>query len=91
MSTPTEPRLAKQKIIFGDLFPGRNYVRPLPPLFGQKTFLRGGGGVYILNPPPRQDFIRPPSFIRPPPLAGYFQGLGGGGISNLAPHYLRSS
>ena len=28
--------------------------------------------------------IRPPLFINPPPLKGYFQGSGVGGVSNLA-------
>ena len=44
----------------------------------------GGGGVYFEAPRGR-NFIRPPPFIHPPPLGGYFQGWGGGGVKKSAP------
>ena len=51
---------------------------PPAPIFGPEgSFRREGiyeGGVYFEAPRGR-NFIRPPSFIRPPPLEGYFQGL----------------
>ena len=36
--------------------------------------------MYILKPPCGRNFIHTPSFMRPPPLEGYFLGLGGGYI-----------
>ena len=45
-----------------------------------------GGGVYF-EPPRGRNFIRPPSFIRPRPLEGSFQGWGGGCVQTLAPHW----
>ena len=41
------------------------------------------GGVYFEAPRGR-NFIRPPPSVHPPPLEGYFQGWGGGGVQNLA-------
>ena len=60
--------------------PGRNYIRPPPPPpdFGQKAFLREREGGCIFRTPRSRNFIRPPSFIRPPPLEGYFHGWGVG-------------
>ena len=58
------------------------YTPPPPPISGHKAFLGegGGGGVYFEAPRGR-NFIRPPPpFIHPPPLGGYFQGWGGGGV-----------
>ena len=55
---------------------------PLPPFLAQRHFPgEGGGGVYSEAPRGR-NFIRPPPppFIHPPPLDGYFQGWGGGGV-----------
>ena len=63
--------------------PGRNYIRPppSPPVLGRRHFSEGGGGggVYF-GAPLGRIFIRPPSFIRPPPLGGYSQEWGGGGV-----------
>ena len=65
--------------------PGRTYIRPppLPPFLAKRHFpVEGGGGVYFEAPRGR-NFIRPPPpppFIHPPPLGGYFQGWGGGGV-----------
>ena len=61
------------------LVQGEIIYPPPPPHFGQKAFLmeRGGGVYFEPPPPPRQDFYMPPSFVRPPPLEGYFLGLGG--------------
>ena len=62
--------------------PGRNYIRPPPSLhfLAKKHFSgEGGGGVYS-EPPRSRNFIRPPPLKRPPPLEGYFQGWGGGGV-----------
>ena len=42
---------------------------------GRKYFKEEGGGVYFEVPRGRI-FIRPPSFVRPPPLRGYLQGRG---------------
>ena len=55
------------------------YTPPPPPPhhFGQKAFLREMGGVYISNPP-AAGIYTPPSFARPPPLPGNFQGWVGG-------------
>ena len=50
------------------LFPGRNYIRPppLPPISARRPFSeRGGGGVYILEPP-AAGFYTPPLFYTPP-------------------------
>ena len=66
-----------------DLVPGRNCIHPPPsPHFWLKGIFsgEGGGGVYFEAPRGRI-FIRPPPlFIHPPPLEGYFQGWGGGGV-----------
>ena len=54
-----------------------------------------GGGVYFEPPPPPTAAIlyAPPSFIRTPPLEGYFQGWRGGCIKfgpvNSKLHYLK--
>ena len=40
------------------------------------TVFKEGGAVYFEGP--RGRIFPPLSFIRPPPLGGYFQGLGGG-------------
>ena len=53
---------------------------PPPPFLAKRHFLgEGGGGVYFEAPRGR-NFIRPPFLIHPPPLGGYFQGWGGGGV-----------
>ena len=59
---------------------GRNSTpTPLPPFWPEGIFQgEGGGVVYIFKPPAAGILYSPPSFIRPPPLEGYFQGLGGG-------------
>ena len=60
------------------MHPGKHYIPPPSPHFWPGGHVSGrGGGVYILKPPRGRNFIRPPSFIPPPPLEGYFQGLGG--------------
>ena len=59
-------------------FSGEKLYAPLPPCLAKRHFSEGGGvGVYIFWGPTRQEFYTPPSFIRPPPLEGYFQGGGG--------------
>ena len=60
--------------------PGRHYIRPPPPPpnFGQKAFLRERGGGCIFRTLRSRNFIRPPSFLHPAPLEGYFQGWGWG-------------
>ena len=56
------------------------YAPPLPPFLAVRHFSgEGGGGVYFEAPRGR-NLIRPPPFIRPPLLEGYFQGWGGGGV-----------
>ena len=50
---------------------------PPPPIIWAGVIFTGGGGVYFEDPCGRNS-TRPPSFIRPPPLEGYFQGGGGG-------------
>ena len=59
---------------------GKLYTPPPPPPFLAKRHfpVEGGGGVYFEAPRGR-NFI-PPPFIHPPPLEGYFQGWGGGGV-----------
>ena len=56
------------------------YAPPPSPISGQKAFSRGGGWGCIFWGPARQKFYTPPPFIHPPPLGGYFQGWGGGGV-----------
>ena len=52
---------------------------PPPPHFGQKTFFRErGGGVYFEAP--RGRILYPLPLLYAPPLEGYFQGWGGGGV-----------
>ena len=45
------------------------------PIFSQ-VHCSGRVGVYIFENPLRQEFYSPPSFMRSPPLEGYFQGWG---------------
>ena len=54
---------------------------PPSPLFLAKRHFSGEGceGVYFEAPRGRH-FVRPPPFIHPPPLEGYFQGWGGGDV-----------
>ena len=67
-----------------DKYPGRNYIRPpLPPFWPEGIFEGEGGGVVCFVPPRGRNFIRPPSFICPPPLEGYFRG--GGGCAKFGP------
>ena len=51
---------------------------PLTPCYGQKAFLKGGGGGYILNTP-AAGFLYPPSLLYiPHPWEGIFWGWGVG-------------
>ena len=50
---------------------------PLTPFLAQRSFFREGWGVVYFEVPRGKNFMRPPSFIRPPPREGYFQGWGG--------------
>ena len=55
--------------------PERNYIRPPPsyPPFRPEGIFKGEGGVGVyFEALWGRIFIRPPSFIRPPPLEGYF-------------------
>ena len=55
------------------------YPPPLPSFLAKRHFSgEGGGGVYS-EPPRGRNFIRPP-LLYAPPLEGYFQGWGGGGV-----------
>ena len=54
-----------------------NTPPPPSPDFGQKAILRESGGGVFFEPPRIRNCIRPPLFIRPPPLEGYIQGWGG--------------
>ena len=81
--------LFTQFLSFYVKFPGRNYIRPpppLPPFLAKRHFpVEGGGGVYFEAPRGR-NFIRPPPFYTPPtPLGGYFQGWGGWGCTKFGP------
>ena len=53
----------------GVLSPGRNYIRPPPPIFLAKIHFpgEGGGGVYEFLRPPRQEYYTPPPFLSAPP------------------------
>ena len=61
-----------------DHLPGEIIYTPPPPFRPGDLFQGEGGGGYIWKPPRGRILYAPPSFIRPPPLDGYFQGLGGG-------------
>ena len=59
----------------------RLYTPPPSPHFWPEGIFQGRGGGCIFRGPTRQEFYTPPPpFIRPPPLEGYFQGWGGGGV-----------
>ena len=75
-NTPSRDTPKPYSVRLREINPGENFIIRAPPLplFGQKAFLGGRGGGYILNPRGR-DFMRPPSSIHPPPLEGYFQGF----------------
>ena len=65
--------------------PGRNYIHlpPSPPLSGQKTFFRGGGGgvgVYILRPHAAGILYAPPFYTPPHPQKGTSEARGWGCI-----------
>ena len=49
-------------------------------IFSEKTGFQRDGGRCIFWSPPAAGFYTHPLFIRPPPLEGYFQGWGGGGV-----------
>ena len=55
------------------------YAPPPSPILAKRHFSGEGGGVVYFEGPRGRNFIRPP-FYTPPPLGGYFQGWGGGGV-----------
>ena len=59
--------------------PGKYLETPPPPHFCLEGIFQGQGrgGGCIFEAPRGRNFIRRPSFLRPPPLEGYFQGWGG--------------
>ena len=63
---------------------------PLPHVWPEAILRgRGGGVVHILKPPAAGFLYPPPSFMRPPPLKGYFQRWGGWGCIKFGPPLLR--
>ena len=76
-----EPREAQPDSLQGKVV----YAPPPSPFWARKEFWGGGGGGCIFWTPRGRNFIRPPSFIHPPPLEGSFQGWGGGGCIKFGP------
>ena len=75
-------RTGYPNLSFYRVLPGRDYLRPppLPPFLARRHFSGEGGGGVCFEAPRGRKFIRPPPLIHPPPLEGYFQGWGGGGV-----------
>ena len=70
--------LASRDVIISGQIWGSKLQPPPAPFFGQKAFLRGGGGEHISTVPGAGFSYAPPLFYTPPPpLGGYFSGLGG--------------
>ena len=66
------------KLLSGNIFPGRSFIHP-PPHFWLKGIFqgRGGGGCMFWAPTRREFYTPPPPFIRPPPPRRVFVGVGG--------------
>ena len=82
----TPPKFAKngQHFMLGEII----YAPPPSPHFWPEGIFQGrGGGGVCFEAPRGRNFIRPPPFIHPPPLEGYFRGGGGWGCINFGPGF----